>query len=555
MLNTLVSDPNADCPGWPQDYRDGYREAGYLRDETFTSMLEEIAAVHADKVAFIESECRLSYRQLAKRATALANGLTTLGLKKGDRVVVQMPNSIAFAELIFALAQIGVVPVLALPPHRHLEISGFCAFVQARAYFIPDRLNGFDYRALARELQSGLPDLEHIVVLGDAEEFVDFDSLFTERAASAALPQIAPGDVAVFQISGGTTGIPKLIPRRHDEYLYNMRTSAEMSGMDTETVYLCALPVAHNFPFACPGVMGTLVNGGTVVFASDPGPETCFALIARHGVTITSLVPPLALLWMQAAQKSAIGGLASLKTLQVGGAKMNEEAARRVRPILGCGLQQVFGMAEGLICYTRLDDDEETIMRTQGRPMSPADEIRVVDADGCDVSQGEAGELLTRGPYTIRGYYRIPEHDAKAFTADGYYRTGDIVRLTPDGYLILSGREKDQINRGGEKLSPEEVENLLLGHGGIHDAAVVGLPDDVLGERICAFVIARTEGLKPLALTRHLRAKGLASFKIPDQFIFIESFPETGIGKVSKKDLREKLKQIYQSAPSAERKG
>ena len=448
MLNTLASDLDADCPGWPQEYRDRYRAAGYLRDETFGSMLDAIGEAHADRIAFVEGERRLSYRQLAARAAALANGLSVLGLKKGDRVVVQMPNSIAFAELIFALAQIGVIPVLALPPHRHLEISSFCAFTKARAYFIADRLNGFDYRELARELQSALPGLEHVVVLGDSAEFTSLDTLFLEAPPPRGRPVISPGDVAVFQISGGTTGIPKLIPRRHDEYLYNIRTSAEMSGMDAQTVYLCALPVAHNFPFACPGIMGTLVSGGTAIIAPDPGPETCFELIGRHGVTITSLVPPLALLWMQAAEKSAANNLASLKTLQVGGAKMSEEAARRVRPALGCGLQQVFGMAEGLICYTRLDDDEETIMCTQGKPMSPADDIRVVDADGRDVAQGEAGELLTRGPYTIRGYYKIPEHDAKAFTTDGYYRTGDIVRLTHDGYLILSGREKDQINRG-----------------------------------------------------------------------------------------------------------
>ncbi|MBP2231642.1 2,3-dihydroxybenzoate-AMP ligase [Azospirillum agricola] len=544
---------NADCPGWPEAYRARYRAAGYWGDETFAGMLAGAAARHGARTALIEGDTRVSYADLARRVEVLAGGFAALGLGRGDRAVVQLPNSVAFVETVLALTRLGTVPVLALPSHRRLEIGRFCAFAGARLFVTTDRLNGFDHRALARELRAEAPGLTHVVIDGAAEEFTPLDSL---RAAAGPFPEDAarPGDVAVFQISGGTTGVPKLIPRRHDEYLYNIATAARASGMDAGTVYLCALPIAHNFPFACPGVMGTLLSGGTAVLAPDPGPETGFALIERHRVTLTSLVPPLALLWMQEAPASR-RDRSSLRTLQVGGAKLGREAARRVRPTLGCRLQQVFGMAEGLICCTGLDDDDETVALTQGRPMSPADEIRVVDEAGNDVPPGEPGQLLTRGPYTIRGYYRIPEHDAAAFTPDGFYRTGDIVRVTGDGSLILSGRDKDQINRGGEKLSPEEVENLLLAHEGVHDAAVVGLPDAELGERVCAFVIPRDAGLKPLALTRHLRLKGLAAFKIPDQFRFLDRFPETGVGKVSRKVLREMLKQAHRASPATGTEG
>ncbi|AWB07831.1 2,3-dihydroxybenzoate-AMP ligase (plasmid) [Azospirillum humicireducens] len=544
---------NADCPGWPEADRDRYRAAGYWGDETFAGTLARLAARHGAKTALIEGEIQLSYAELGRRAEMLAGAFAALGLVRGDRAVVQLPNGVAFVETVLALTRLGVVPVLALPSHRRLEIGRFCAFTRAKLFVTADRLNGFDHRALAREVRAEAPDLIHVVIDGAAEEFTPLDSL---RTWSGPVPPdaAAAGDVAVFQISGGTTGVPKLIPRRHDEYLYNIATAARASGMDGGTVYLCALPVAHNFPFACPGVMGTLVSGGTAVLAPDPGPETGFALIERHRVTITSLVPPLALLWMQAAPESE-RDRSSLRTLQVGGAKLASEAARRVRPALGCRLQQVFGMAEGLICYTGLDDDDETVALTQGRPMSPGDEVRVVDEAGNDVPPGEPGQLLTRGPYTIRGYYRIPEHNEVAFTPDGFYRTGDIVRVMEDGSLILSGRDKDQINRGGEKLSPEEVENLLLAHEGVHDAAVVGLPDPELGERICAFVILRDAGLKPLALTRHLRSKGIAAYKIPDQFLFLDRFPETGVGKVSRKVLREMLKQAYQAEPATGTEG
>jgi 2,3-dihydroxybenzoate-AMP ligase len=271
-----------------------------------------------------------------------------------------------------------------------------------------------------------------------------------------------------------------------------------------------------------------------------------FPLIERERVTLTALVPPLAMVWLDAA-KARRHDLSSLRVLQVGGARLSNEAAARVRPTLGCTLQQVFGMAEGLVNYTRFDDSEELIVTTQGRPISPDDELRIVDEDDNEVAPGELGQLLTRGPYTIRGYYKAEAHNARAFTSDGFYRTGDLVRLTPEGYLVVDGRVKDQINRGGEKVAAEEVENHLLAHPAVHDAAVVAIPDAFLGERTCAFVIPRGAPPAATALTAFLRERGLAAFKIPDRVEFIDAFPQTGVGKVSKKSLREALTR---SAPS-----
>ena len=210
----------------------------------------------------------------------------------------------------------------------------------------------------------------------------------------------------------------------------------------------------------------------------------------KRKVTITALVPPLAMIWLDAAS-SRNADLSSLEVIQVGGAKFSAEVARRIRPTFGCTLQQVFGMAEGLVNYTRLDDPEEIIIHTQGRPMSALDEVRVVDENDNDVQPGKVGSLLTRGPYTIRGYYKAEEHNARSFTKDGFYRTGDLVKVNEQGYIIVEGRDKDQINRGGEKVAAEEVENHLLAHDAIHDVAIVSMPDDYLGERTCAFVIVR----------------------------------------------------------------
>ena len=261
-------------------------------------------------------------------------------------------------------------------------------------------------------------------------------------------------------------------------------------------------------------------------------------------------MPPVALIWIEAAETTS-HDLSSLQVLQVGGAKLTAEVARRVRPALGVTLQQVFGMAEGLVNYTRLNDPEDVIVGTQGRPISPHDEILVVDDDGRPVRPGERGHLLTRGPYTIRGYHNAPEVNARAFTEDGYYRTGDIVSVTADGYLVVHGRSNDQINRGGEKVSAEEIEEHLLAHPQVHDAAVVSIPDVYLGEKACAFVIARGDKPKGAALKAWIRSRGLAAFKVPDQIVFVDAFPSTGVGKISRKELRAALRDRLVSETAA----
>ncbi|MYV67542.1 AMP-binding protein, partial [Streptomyces sp. SID2131] len=467
----------------------------------------------------------------------LAAGLAARGIGAGDKVVVQLPNVAEFLEVVFALFRLGALPVFALPAHRESEISYFCSFTGAAAYVIPDVHGGFDHRALATTVLARSPELRHVFVVG--EDAGPFEALADVPAEPVDLPDRDPSETAFLQLSGGSTGVPKLIPRTHDDYVYSLRGSAEICALDEDSVYLCVLPAAHNFPLSSPGSLGTLYAGGRVVMCPRPAPDVAFPLIQDEGVTITGLVPPLALVWIDAAPGSAYD-LSTLDVLLVGGAKLADEVARRVRPALGCTLQQVFGMAEGLVCYTRLDDDPDTVVTTQGRPISPDDEIRVVDDEDEDLPVGTTGHLLTRGPYTIRGYWNAPDHNARAFTEDGFYRTGDLVRLTPSGHLVVEGRAKDQINRGGEKIAAEEVENHLLAHPSVHDANVVAEPDPYLGERSCAYVIRRRDAgeVKALALKRFVRERGLAAYKVPDRIVFVDAFPTTGVGKISKKDLR-----------------
>jgi 2,3-dihydroxybenzoate-AMP ligase len=500
-------------------------------------MLRRQAADKPGRIAVICGERRWTYAELDSRADSLAAGLLGLGIKPADRVVVQLPNIAEFFEVIFALFRLGALPVFALPSHRSSEIAYFCEFAEASAYIIPDMHAGFDYRELATEVRQKAPSLRHVLVAGEPGAFAALSDL---HCTPCSLPEVRAQDVAFLQLSGGSTGLPKLIPRTHDDYIYSLRISAEICKLDSASVYMAALPVAHNFPLSSPGALGTLYAGGKVVLAPRPSPDEAFPLIEKEGVTITALVPPLAMIWMDAASARR-HDLSSLQVLQVGGAKFGEEAARRVRPALGCALQQVYGMAEGLVNYTRLDDDESIVVNTQGRPMSPYDEIRVVDDEDREVGTAEVGHLLTRGPYTIRGYYKADEHNAKAFTSDGFYRTGDLVKVDSAGYMVVEGRAKDQINRGGDKVAAEEVENHLLAHEAVHDAAVVSMPDEYLGERTCAFIIAKAASPTVGELRAFLRQRGMAAYKIPDRIEFVDSFPQTGVGKVSKKALREAI--------------
>ncbi|WP_369249783.1 (2,3-dihydroxybenzoyl)adenylate synthase [Streptomyces sp. R41] len=528
------------CVPWPTEFAERYRREGYWQGRTLHDLLRAAEREHGDRTAVVSGARRLTFTRLLAEADELAAGLYDSGVRARDRVVVQLPNQDTFVVLCFALFRLGAVPVMALPGHRRNEIVHLCRHADAVAYVVPDRFQGYDYRALAREVRAEVPGLRHVLVAGDAGEFTPLAGL---RAAPVQLPPVDPGEVALLLLSGGTTGLPKLIPRTHDDYAYNALACARALDVDRHSAYLAATPVAHNAALGCPGVLGTLFVGGKAVLAANPSPEEALPLVLREGVTLTTLVPPLVMMWLADPEvaKADLSGL----LLQVGSSKFQPEVARQVRATLGCRLTQWYGIGEGLLTHTRLDDPDDVVLTTEGRPLSGADEIRVVDDAGRDVSPGEVGELLARGPYTIRGYYRAAEQNAKAFTPDGFFRTGDLVRLTPERNLVVSGRVKDIIHRGGDKVSAEEVENHLLAHPAVRDVAVVGLADDSLGERVCAYVIAESdpdaapgERLRLGRLKAFLKERGLAAYKLPDQLELVDSFPKTPVGKVDKKVLR-----------------
>jgi salicylate---CoA ligase len=541
---------------WPAELARAYAEAGWWRGQPLGAEIVSVADARGDATALVDGSTRISYTSLAARGDALASRLTDdLGLRRGDRIVVQLPNIWPFVVLTLGCLRAGIVPVMALPAHRQHELAYLCEHSEARVLVIPGVLRDFDHQELAAGLLAGSATLEHVLVAGDDVRPGHAD--LTEMCAAPAEPRghrarwdaDQPGshEVAVFLLSGGTTGLPKLIARTHDDYSYNARASAELCGFDAGTVYLGTLPVSHNFPLACPGVLGTLLAGGRVIMAASQQPASVFALAEAEGVTVATAVPAVAQRWLGYAAEHGRGQLGSLRLLQVGGARLADELARQVRPVLGVTLQQVFGMAEGLLNFTRLDDPDEVICATQGRPLSPGDEVRIVDEAGRDLPDGTPGLLLTRGPYTPRGYYRAPEQNARAFTADGWYASGDVVRRRPDGNLVVEGRDKDMINRGGEKISAEEVENLLYRLPGIAQVAAVAMADAELGERLCVFVVPRAGGSRSAgsitleSIRDALATIGVAKYKWPERLEIVTELPVTKVGKIDKKALRDVL--------------
>ncbi|GAC1399375.1 MAG: (2,3-dihydroxybenzoyl)adenylate synthase [Ktedonobacteraceae bacterium] len=539
---------------YPSEFIARYRALGYWEDRSMAAFFDDVCTKFAERVAFVAGNEHINYRQLAQRAERLALHLLDLGLRPLDTIVMQLPNTPEFVYLYLALQKVGAIPVLALATHRYAEITQFVGLSNAIAYAFPERIGDFNFTALAEKLREEHSSVRLLLISGQASlpGSVSLQALLQTESGSSpdSLTEITidPLLPAIFQLSGGTTGIPKLIPRTHNDYIYNSKAAAAINDITPDASLLVVLPMAHNFPLACPGVQGFLSRGARCILAPSNRPSDIFSLIERERVTHAELVPALLIRLINDSSLSKYE-LTSLRIINTGGQKLQPEIKQRTEQLLPhCKVQEVFGMAEGLLCYVRLDDSDELRYETAGRPVSEGDEIKLVDDEGTEVPQGEIGELLVRGPYTFRGYFRAPEQNAQSFTPDGFYRSGDLMRRHLSGNYIVEGRKKDLINRGGEKISTEEIENLILSHPSVFNVACVPMPDPTLGERMCAFVmlqLGKTLTLEELVV--FLLDKDIAKFKFPERLEVVDEFPLSKFGKVSKQTLtREIAEKVVQ---------
>jgi 2,3-dihydroxybenzoate-AMP ligase len=524
--------------GWPEDVAARYRAAGLWEGVTVGAMFARSVSRSPDQVALVHGQQRLTYAALLARCEDRAARLAGLGLERGDLVLMQLPNSVEFVVSYLALNMIGVVPVTALRAHRQAEVRHFLRASGAAAYLIPDVVSGFDYRAMGSEMQREFPALRHVLVAG--EPGPGQRALADLPAAPAPATGPRPSDVSTMLLSGGTTSLSKLIPRTHDDYVLNARLCGAAAGFTDRTVLLAILPLGHNYNLASPGMLGAFYHGGTVVLAPGGGVDDVFALVQRERVTVIAAAVPLITTWLNAGALAAYD-LTSLAVVQNGGARLAPELRRRIRQQMGCTPQEIYGTAEGLINMTRVDDPDELLLESSGAPVCDDDEIMVVDEAGNEVADGEPGELVTRGPYTIRGYYNAPERNAEAFLPGGWYRMGDVVRRR-GRYVYTEGRRKDMINRGGEKISCEEVENLILAHPHVKSAVLVGMPDPVFGEKACACVVPLPGHTLSFAdLIAFLRERQIASFKLPERLELFAELPVSPVGKILKRHLRDTI--------------
>ena len=530
---------------FPPEFAARYREKGYWQDQSLAQEFDALFKRFADRIALIDGDRQFTYAEMDRVTSNLALNLLEIGVRPLDRIVPMLPNVHEFVLLYFALQKLGAIPIAALVSHRYAEISQFVNLSRATTCVYPETSGDFSFSPVIDRIEAENASLQIRIVLGKPKagehslrELIDRPA--TLPASKLADIRIDPLEPCIFQLSGGTTGIPKLIPRTHNDYAYNSKVAASVCEIDAESVLLLVLPIAHNLPLACPGIQGFMFHGAKVVLHANTRPVEMCALIQKHKVTHLKVVPAL-LIRLINDPCVADYNLSSLKLIQSGGQRMQPEVRARTRQLIpGVFVQENFGMSEGTLMFVRASDPEEVKLETCGRPVCADDEVKLLDEDDREVAMGEVGELTVRGPYTLRGYFGVPEYNARQFTSDGFYRSGDLMRMHPSGNYVVEGRKKDLINRGGEKISAEEIENLILMHPAVQNVACVPMPDDHMGEKMCAFVILKAgQSLALKELVDFLLTKEIAKFKLPERLEVLPDFPVSTFGKVSKKALGE----------------
>lgn len=505
---------------------------------TLGEALKNWSEKYKDRIALSDCESELTYKELNDEVDFYAQGLLNQNINKGDKILLQLPNSIEFVIISFALFKIGAIPIMGLPAHREAEIKGILEKTGAIAYIAKDRYLGFSYTEMIRKIQEEIKAELKIFILGDNEEYNSFRFLRAKNKITAGNSnKVNYKNIALFLLSSGTTGMSKLISLKHCELLYVSQQLGIETGLNIDTVYLAALSIAHKFTLCCPGIIGTLIFGGKSIICKTTSPDEIIPLIEKKEVTFTALVPAIANMCIEFLDIDDFD-ISSLIAIQIGGSVLKPSMAKRIENAFGCILLQLYGTTEGQIICTRPNDDEFVRFYTQGKVLCKFDEAMIVDDNGIEVQDEEYGELIVRGPYTIFGYYHLEEVNKNCMTEDCYFKTGDKARRLKDGNYQIVGRSKEMINRAGEKIIPSEIEEVLLQNKDVAEVQVVGIPDEILGEKIGVFILKNNKEIDLSKIRTYLKEKGLAYFKLPDLVKYVDSWPLTSVGKISKDKLR-----------------
>jgi 2,3-dihydroxybenzoate-AMP ligase len=530
----------------PYKYDDAetYNREGWWPGLTFGDILDRAAERYPDKAAFIDRTHRLTYAQTRDLANKAAIALINLGLSPTDRVLLQLPNWSEFAVVFFGIQKAGAIDTLLIDRYRPYEIIHLSRLSEATTWIVAEKYQKINYLPIIAEVLAENPLIKNVILVRSSadspylilEKLMDGVRLTAENLDMLSRRNPDPMQVAHMGPTGGTTGLPKIVPRTHNDLICGSEYCARAWDMSVEDISLIAGPIGHDLSFS-KGFLGSVLTGGTTVFLDSLDLDDICRTIEKEKVTTVVWVPTLAKR-LVSFERLADYDLSSLQRMHCGGGASQPDLIRDVRDKLGCRYHNGYGATEGMTTLTRADDSLETVLNTVGKPTCPHDTYKVVDFNGRQLPAGSSGELLIKGPGVFTGYYKNPEENENVFAADGFFKTGDVAKIDEKGYVTLTGRIKEMINRGGESISAVEIERLISDHPGVQLVAVVPMPDKDLGERACAYV-QPLPGVKLDfdAIIAFLKSRHVSVLLLPERIEFVKEIPLTKARKMDKQAL------------------
>lgn len=535
---------------YAKEEREKYNLRRWWLGMTWGDLFDKATDIYPDKIGLVDGSGRWTYRELREKVDRLAISLMKRDIKPKDWVLLQFPNWYEYIVSFFAMQKIGALTLLLIPRHNQSEINHLCTLTKPVAWMVPKQYGKIDYEPIIADVLKENPQIQNIIQMRTSEKgkYPTFDELIEEaeltpenlKALAERRPD--PDEVSHIMPTGGTTGLPKASVRTHNCYICNIEYHSRVWEITSNDTIMVVTPVGHSMAMHW-GIGAAFLNFSKLVLLDSTQPEDICEWIQKEKVTAIPSVPALIarVINMDDLKKY---DLTSLVKICVGGAPSTPELLRGAYEKLNCIVINGFGSSEGTNTATRPGDSMDTICNSVGRKACPYDTIKIIDDKGNEMPPGVEGELVSKGPGVFTGYFKSQEENKETFTEDGFFKTGDRARKDQFGNITITGRIKDIINRGGEKISALEIEHRLSAHPHIQDAAVVGMPDQVLGERICAYVVLRP-GAKATfkEIISFLKANGASVQQLPERIEFIESLPSTKVGKVDKKALREDIKK------------
>ena len=538
------------CTPYEEAEAEKYNRLRWWSGLTFGDLLDRAADVYPGKEAYVDMENRLTFSQTREKADKLAISLMERGVKSKDRVLLQLPNWVEFPISYFALQKIGAIVVLLIDRYRQYEINHLIQLTGATGWIVAEKYKKVDYIPIVEDVLKENPQVEHVVLARDTgrSTFLSMDKLIEETERSAEnLHQLAerrpdPMQVAHMGPTGGTTGLPKAVPRTHNSLICGSDFCAKAWEVNLHEVCLLSGPLGHDLAFS-KGFLGCALAMGKVVLLDSVEPADICRAVEQEKVTAIVWVPTLANRLVQFEGLEDYD-LSSLKKMHCGGGASLPDMIKNVKEKLGCDFYNAYGATEGMTTMNRSGDTVETIFHTVGKPTCPYDTYKVVDPLGKTLPPNTPGELVIKGPGVFTGYYRAPEEDAKVFDEERFFHTGDVAKIDDNGYITLTGRIKEMINRGGESISATEIEKLITEHPDVVLVAVVPMPDPDLGERVCAYIQTKPDvTLTFEEIISFLRDQKASVLQLPERIEFLESLPLTKAEKIDKRALKEDIEK------------